>query len=56
MFQFTFGTLDLGRGTLVTGALKMASSHSGILQSSICNTSEERYCQLLVTVATVGAG
>ena len=54
--QLQFATLDLERGILVIGALKMASSRSGRLQSTISSTSKENFWELTVTAAMVVVG
>ena len=54
--QLLYATLDLGRGTLVTGVLKMVSSHSGILLSAISGTSKESSWEFTVTAAMVVVG
>ena len=48
--------MDLGRETLETGALKMASSHSEISLSAIRNASKERFSEFIATAAMVGVG
>ena len=54
--QLAFATLDLERGILVIGALKMASSRLGRLQSTISSTSKENFWELTVTAAMVVVG
>ena len=48
--------MDLGRGILETGVLKMVSSHSRILLSYTYNISKEKYWEFTVIVVTVEAG
>ena len=57
IIQSAFITLELVGGTLVTGALKMASSHSETLLNSIYNQSYEvAFYQSSQTAATLVAG
>ena len=54
--QLAYVIMDPGRGTLVTGVLKMVSSHSGRLLNVTSNTSKENSWALPVAVATVVVG